>query len=257
MESDGNDREAPQDELSAAEQVARISESAARLGVEVDEAAASQWLAAVAASHAAGGDFTVDVQAGVYGHRITLLDFDPEVLARYRRIADIVEIPDRPGVQTAISLSGSAAQSRVQLFPGDADFFERVNIEAATREEACAILARIMRQKALSRLRGPNYQFIEAKFGSYPYDFVKGGRALKAASPISWSATDIENGYIEGFHPDGTPARITWEEASKEPGWCKLDWVIADPCLLYTSDAADDLPCVDLGGRRLIKKKKK
>ena len=27
------------------------------------------------------------------------------------------------------------------------------------------------------------------------------------------------------------------------------------PCLLYTSDAADDLLCVDLGGRRVIKNK--
>ena len=27
-------------------------------------------------------------------------------------------------------------------------------------------------------------------------------------------------------------------------------------CLLYTSDAADDLLCVDLGGRRISKKKK-
>jgi len=27
-------------------------------------------------------------------------------------------------------------------------------------------------------------------------------------------------------------------------------------CLLYTSDAADDMQCVDLGGSRLIKKKK-
>ncbi|GAB5756777.1 hypothetical protein JMUB7516_27530 [Staphylococcus aureus] len=25
-------------------------------------------------------------------------------------------------------------------------------------------------------------------------------------------------------------------------------------CLLYTSDAVDDTPCVDLGGRRIIKK---
>eukprot|EP00657_Telonema_sp_P-1_P003811 TRINITY_DN18927_c0_g1_i2.p1 TRINITY_DN18927_c0_g1~~TRINITY_DN18927_c0_g1_i2.p1 ORF type:complete len:106 (-),score=32.66 TRINITY_DN18927_c0_g1_i2:103-420(-) len=33
-----------------------------------------------------------------------------------------------------------------------------------------------------------------------------------------------------------------------------LDWL---SCLLYTSDAADDLLCVDLGGRRIIKKKKK
>eukprot|EP00825_Cyclidium_porcatum_P047953 TRINITY_DN7902_c0_g1_i1.p1 TRINITY_DN7902_c0_g1~~TRINITY_DN7902_c0_g1_i1.p1 ORF type:complete len:242 (+),score=28.93 TRINITY_DN7902_c0_g1_i1:53-778(+) len=29
-----------------------------------------------------------------------------------------------------------------------------------------------------------------------------------------------------------------------------------DTCLLYTSDAADDMQCVDLGGRRIIKKKK-
>src|SRR5665254_30285 len=33
------------------------------------------------------------------------------------------------------------------------------------------------------------------------------------------------------------------------------DW--SSPCLLYTSDAADDLTRVDLGGRRIIKKKKK
>ena len=35
--------------------------------------------------------------------------------------------------------------------------------------------------------------------------------------------------------------------------WSKLQ---LSPCLLYTSDAADDLLCVDLGGRRIIKKKK-
>ncbi|VTU62795.1 5-formyltetrahydrofolate cyclo-ligase [Lactobacillus rhamnosus GG] [Lacticaseibacillus rhamnosus] len=33
--------------------------------------------------------------------------------------------------------------------------------------------------------------------------------------------------------------------------------VLALACLLYTSDAADDTPCVDLGGRRIIKKKNK
>ena len=36
--------------------------------------------------------------------------------------------------------------------------------------------------------------------------------------------------------------------------WCNL---MGDPtvCLLYTSDAADDLLCVDLGGRRIIQQK--
>ena len=35
-------------------------------------------------------------------------------------------------------------------------------------------------------------------------------------------------------------------------------WAMSDEwwaCLLYTSDAADDLLCVDLGGRRIMKKK--
>ena len=29
---------------------------------------------------------------------------------------------------------------------------------------------------------------------------------------------------------------------------------VSASCLLYTSDAADDMQCVDLGGRRIIKK---
>ena len=32
--------------------------------------------------------------------------------------------------------------------------------------------------------------------------------------------------------------------------------VLIDGCLLYTSDAADERSSVDLGGRRIIKKKK-
>ena len=33
-------------------------------------------------------------------------------------------------------------------------------------------------------------------------------------------------------------------------------WIRASTCLLYTSDAADERSSVDLGGRRIIKKKK-
>src|SRR5450756_2815951 len=35
---------------------------------------------------------------------------------------------------------------------------------------------------------------------------------------------------------------------------CDAEQSFSPPCLLYTSDAADDLLCVDLGGRRIIKK---
>ena len=34
-----------------------------------------------------------------------------------------------------------------------------------------------------------------------------------------------------------------------------IKFIQAHPCLLYTSDAADERSSVDLGGRRIIKKK--
>src|SRR5659263_21335 len=48
-----------------------------------------------------------------------------------------------------------------------------------------------------------------------------------------------------------------WTEPSHIIHWNNAsdDWNTTRACLLYTSDAADDLPCVDLGGRRIIKKK--
>ena len=61
----------------AEEAVQRIVETARKLGIEVDESDAAQWLTAMAGSQTAPGDFSVDAQSGVFGHRITLLDFDP------------------------------------------------------------------------------------------------------------------------------------------------------------------------------------
>ena len=49
-----------------------------------------------------------------------------------------------------------------------------------------------------------------------------------------------------------TAAIFALQAARKWLG-CGTPW----PCLLYTSDAADERSSVDLGGRRIIKKKKK
>ena len=38
-------------------------------------------------------------------------------------------------------------------------------------------------------------------------------------------------------------------------GWQGWNWHQRSHCLLYTSDAADDPLCVDLGGRRILTKK--
>ncbi|MHB0857322.1 MAG: hypothetical protein ACYC5M_07100 [Anaerolineae bacterium] len=219
----------------------RILESAQRLGVEMDEVDALQWLSAMAAS-GGGGDVVMDMASGVFGHKVSLLDFSDADLAHYREVGRIVEFSDEPGiVETALALSGSAAQSKIQTYPGDADYFERVNILAATRDEACQILARIMREKALSSLKGPTYQLIEVKFGSYPMALVRGERTVSAGSPIAWLPAEIEAGRIEAQTPDGQPYLLEWNVVCGEPGWCKLDWVVADPARGQLANASNML----------------
>lgn len=221
-------------------ELARIIDSAKRLGIEMDEADALQWLTAMAAS--SGGDVVVDTRTGVFGHKVTMLDFSDAQLAYYREIGRLVEFHDIPGVvETALALSGSAAQSKIQTYPGDCDYFERVNIIAPTRAEACATLAKIMREKALSKLKGATYQLIEVKFGSYPHDIVKGTERYKAGSPIAWNAAEIQAGQIDGFTPAGKPTTIRWDDVAANPGWCKLDWVIADPARGQLANASNML----------------
>ena len=122
--------------------LAGMIESARRLGVEIDEAEAAQWMAAMEAE-ALGGDVVVDVDSGIFGHQVSMLDFTARDLARFRAIGEIVGFPDRPPeVRTALALSGSAAQGKVQSFPGDCDYFERIHIAAPSREAACCGTAR-------------------------------------------------------------------------------------------------------------------
>ena len=217
----------------------RIVASARRLGVELDEADALQWLAAVAA--AGGGEVVVDDAAGVFGHRVSMLDFSSEDLAHFRAIGRLVGFDDAPGVETALALSGSAAQSKIQTYPGDCDYFERVNIVAPTRDDACRRLAALMREKALATLTGDTYRLIEVKFGNYPRDLQRGERTCRAGSPIAWKPEEIVAGSLTGRAADGTEVEVGWDEVALDPGWCKLDWVVADPVRRQVANASNML----------------
>src|SRR5450756_2327011 len=70
-------------------------------------------------------------------------------------------------------------------------------------------------------------------------------RVEQAARRLGVSPVTIRRGTATGFLPCTRTAG----------GHRRIDEHDID-CLLYTSDAADDLLCVDLGGRRIIKKKK-
>ncbi len=217
-------------EQSAPLQVAtsRLLDSAAAMGIEIDRDEAERWIMAMSAE--SSGSVTVDVSTGVYGHRVTMADHDAAELDRFRRMAAIVGFADQPPqVMTALALSGSAAQGRIQRFPADADFFERINIRADTREEACRVLAGVVRDKAIGALRGDSFRLQEVKFGSWPADGVVEGVGVKAGQPVSWNPAAIATGSIDWQHVGDGAQTLYWDEVAQDPGWCKLDWVIADP----------------------------
>ncbi len=207
----------------------QIIESAQRLGIELNESDALQWLTAISAAQEED-EVVFDKRAGVFGHKVSMLDFSSEDLAHFRKLGQLVEFIDIPGkIETALALSGSAAQSKIQIYPGDADYFERINIIADSRKESCQVLAELIREKALSTESGPTFQLMEVRFGSYPIDVIRGDRAYTAGSSISWTVDQIREGQIKATSPSGDPVVIDWFEASQDPGWCKLDWVVADP----------------------------
>jgi hypothetical protein len=196
------------------------------MGVELDEGEALRWLSAMAAD--SGGEIVLDAATGTFGHRVSMLDFSPAHLAHFRAIGRIVEFEDRPGVETALALSGSAAQSKIQTNPGDCDYFERVNIHAPARADACDILGDLMRDKALATERGDTYRLIEVKFGSAPVDLLRDGKLIPRGGALSWTPTEVREGRMTATATSGEPLALLWGEVAIDPGWCKLDWVVAD-----------------------------
>src|SRR5659263_198455 len=83
------------------------------------------------------------------------------------------------------------------------------------------------------------------------------GFAYSVAGPMPFVTT---RGPSDGFHMftnDGAMSIACL--GAPGSGLQRIDIIFVqhrtNTCLLYTSDAADDLLCVDLGGRRIIKKK--
>src|SRR5659263_465885 len=114
----------------------------------------------------------------------------------------------------------------------------------------------------------PSVAYFSMEFGIHPslkiYSGglgVLAGDYLKEASDSNVRITGIGLLYRFGYFrqklgPKGEQQAIyEAEDFSQIPVTPVKDSANSPLCLLYTSDAADDLLCVDLGGRRIIKKK--
>jgi hypothetical protein len=201
-------------------------ETARRLGVEADEAETREWLLAVAAG--GGGKVEADFEDGVFGDRVALLDFDTDHLEHLRRLVRHVRLEPRPELASAIAISGSSAQGRVQLFPGDKDFFERAHLRASSREEATQLLREVMRASALRALSEPDIVLVEVNLGVYPEPVRERGAAKGAGDPITWAPDDIERGAITVEREAGGSLTLAWDDVDVANGWVYLGWIVAD-----------------------------
>src|SRR5450756_544081 len=111
--------------------------------------------------------------------------------------------------------------------------------------------------KELARRLGVPFEPVVFSKNAEVLEAVKSGQvdaAFTNASAARSKEMDFTSPYLEielGFLvPPGSPLSTSTLADVDRPG------IRVGVCLLYTSDAADDLLCVDLGGRRIIKKKK-
>jgi hypothetical protein len=200
--------------------------TAASEQVEFDAEQARSWMLAVARGD--GAALGHDDVTGVFGNRVALLDFDAEDLDRLRRLVPSVRLVTHPAIESAIAISGSSAQGRVQLFPGDADFFERAHIRADTAAAAQAILRDAMRATALRALAEPDVVLVEANLGVYAEPVLERGSPRAAGDPITWTPTDVAAGAIEVQTPEGEPRTVAWDSVEIGTGWVYLGWIVAD-----------------------------
>lgn len=198
-----------------------------RPGIELDEAAAQHWKLAVAASDP--DEIGHETATGVFGDRVALLDFDPEDLAHLRRLVPRVRLVAHPAVESAIAISGSSAQGAIQLFPGDADFFERAHIRASSRDEAARVLRDVLRATALRALTEPDVVLVEANLGVFTEAAAVRGRPVGAGDPVTWLPADVEAGLLRTDAGPGLASReIQWDEVDVGRGWVYLGWIVAD-----------------------------
>lgn len=167
-----------------------------------------------------------------------MLGSSPRYLTRIDAIRRLVGLEARRGVETAIVTSGQAPQSQIHPGAVGCHFFERVNIQSATREEACQVLSDLIRGKAMETIEGEILRLSQVTFGQYPETLYCGNVEFAVGTSVSWDAASVRAGAIELVTDDGAARSLTWDEVADSPGWCRLDWILEDPVRGQVSNAS-------------------
>jgi hypothetical protein len=70
---------------------------------------------------------------------------------------------------------------------------------------------------------------VEVRFGCTPVEVTSRNWHYKPGNSLSWNQRELTAGVIVCTRPDGTEMTLRWDEVCLDPGWVKLDWLVADP----------------------------
>ncbi len=161
-------------------------------------------------TEASGGDLVVDVDSGVYGHRVTMLDFQPE---RPRAVPR--DGQDRRLRGSAAAGHDGAVDLRVGRAEQDQRLPGRLRLLRARPHQGGHARGGVRdprrphaREGAATRATGPTHRLWEVKFGTHPVAATKGGRPIGAGSPMSWTLEEVKAGQMEVTLPGRRPARV-------------------------------------------------
>jgi hypothetical protein len=199
------------------ESLQTLATIASSVGVELNVEESAAWLAATTAERVDTVDFEVLREDGVGGFELAVLDFDPASAARLRALGTLVATRKQDNVRVGLAIAGSAAQSKIQPFPADNDFFERLHIHAPTLENARRTLAAAIREDFLGAMEHPGILLDDVCFGG------ANGRSLR------WNREEMIAGVITIEQRDAASVQISWDEAALEPGFIKVAWLLIEP----------------------------
>ncbi len=196
--------------------ISSLAAAAQRAGVSFQQEQSERWLDAVIEAMSAPGEWQHERTAGVAGHELVLIDFDPAWADRLRDIGRRIASRPTEAIQTGLAIAGSAALARANPYPSDIDYFERIHIIAPTRDQACQMLIDVIRDTLDAAAPLPGFTFEELMLGVYE------GQSLR------WTPTEVAQGARVIERADGTWLTIDLATAAKLPGFTKLDWIVHD-----------------------------
>eukprot|EP00658_Telonema_sp_P-2_P034924 TRINITY_DN25461_c0_g1_i1.p1 TRINITY_DN25461_c0_g1~~TRINITY_DN25461_c0_g1_i1.p1 ORF type:complete len:487 (-),score=132.09 TRINITY_DN25461_c0_g1_i1:26-1396(-) len=183
----------------------------------------------------------------------------PQLVTDFNRKLQLIEqYKDEPEVMMKLVSTQKSLANEAKRSAGKRVMMNKLGLlQEREAEEAVLRKHSSKAQSALTRLA----ELYDSLSGDAELDnALCGMRGVYAGSTLLYAGHTLHEAWVEAAKPDGE-RESAYRQRSRGFVVTRLLKKLKDAylplCLLYTSDAADEEDSVDLGGRRIIKKKKK